>query len=153
MSDDTEPSRMRDDPEIQSTLPTNSRQDQTAPVLTRRTFLKSATVSGFVGAMATDGTADARSSSVSTKSVCGNQKYENSLRVEGLGSGLNHYHLETSGDIVQQDLVNDLQGIGDGVVEGTVRKGDTDLYRYSGVVRTVWAKGSVTYSITDVSDK
>jgi hypothetical protein len=153
--DDTKLSQMEDNREKRPNTSTGTRQDTTSPALTRRTFLKGATVSGFVGAKANDVSAESSSSSISPKSVGDyKQKFKNSLRVKGLGSGLNHYHLETSGSIVSHDVTNDLQEIGNNsVVEGTVRKGDTDLYWCSGDVRTVWAKGSITYSITDVPDK
>jgi hypothetical protein len=148
--------------ETQSTASTDTQQTETASTFSRREFLKSATVSGLVGSTgvgslseivtATEISDESSSFDTSLTDVddC-KQGFEKSVRVKGVGSGLNHYHLETSGSIIQRDVVDEQQGSIDDAVEGTVRKDDFDMYCFTGRVTTVWARGSITYYVNDPS--
>lgn len=156
---------MAHDREPQSTVSTNTQHTESDSTLSRRTLLKCAAMSALVGvtgggSLSERVTATGRSrgtnspnATASNVSDC-KQGFEKSLCVKGLGSDLNHYHLETSGSIVQNEVPDEQhRSTNDTVVEGTVRKDDFDLYCFTGEVTTVWARGSVTYYVNDLEDK
>jgi hypothetical protein len=153
---------MTHDKETQSTASTDPQQTETDFTLNRRGFLKSVSVSGLVGStgirslseiVAGAKISDGSSSPDPSPTKWGDcsHGYEKSVRVKGVGSGLNHYHLETTGSIKQREVVDKQQGSTDDAVEGSVRKDDFDMYCFTGRVTTVWARGSVTYYVNDPS--
>jgi hypothetical protein len=156
---------MTHDHETQPTASTASQQTGTVSTLSRRTLLKYASMSGLVGSTdvgafseivsATEISDGSSSPDAPLRNAddCG-QEFEKSLRVKGMGSGLNHYHLETSGDIIRRKGTEDQQEpISDAAVEGTIHKNDTDSYCYTGEVTTIWARGSIMYSVDDPTKK
>lgn len=161
---DTGMTLMTHNQDTQSTTSPTSLQNERDSLLSRRSLLKSAAVGGLFGntgvgtlSEIVPTTANYEGSSTSDVStmdegVC-DQPFKKSLRVKGVGSGLNHYHLETSGGIVQGGESDEQRSVDDGVVEGSVHKDDFDSYRFTGRVTMVWARGSVTYSVNDSSDE
>lgn len=156
---------MAHDREPQLTVSTNTQHTGSGSTLSRRTLLKYAAMSALVGVTgggslseSVTATGHSRGSNSpnatpSNVSDC-EQGSEKSLWVKGLGSELNHYHLETSGSIAQSEVPDEQhRSTNDTVVEGTVRKDDFDLYCFTGEVTTVWARGSVTYCVNDLEDE
>lgn len=147
------------DRETQSTASTNTEQTETASTFGRRTFLKYAVVSSLAEetgrrTLSKEVTAaEISEGSSSSGLTTGKQRCEKSLCVKGSGSGLNHYHLETSGSIIPRDTTDEQQkSVDESVVEGTVRKGDFASYGFTGRVTTVWTRGNITYYVNDSVD-
>lgn len=146
----------------QSTDSTQSPADhptETQSVLSRRELLKHAALTGIIGisgeATATETMrATENTDSLSTPDIseecCNCQASGKVLQVKGTGSGDNSYHIETSDSITSKGVATERQETVSGtVVEGNVHQGSVDTYCYTGKVTTVWARGSVTYYVSE----
>jgi hypothetical protein len=72
------------------------------------------------------------------------------LRVKGIGTGRNAYHIETTDTIVPTGGSDAPLGQpGETVIEGTVRKNHVESYCFAGRVTAVYAQGSVTYYVSE----
>lgn len=69
------------------------------------------------------------------------------VQVKGTGTGVNAYQITTIDITITTEQITAQQGIDETVIEGTVRKGDVDVYYITGWITDVRVQGSVTYSV------
>jgi hypothetical protein len=142
-----------------STQSTTEHPTETKSVLSRRELLKHAALTGIVGisgkATATNSdrsteNTDSPSTTEISEKCCNGKASGKVLRVKGTGNGDNSYHIETSDSIKSKGIAAEQQEtVSSTVAEGNVRQGSVDTYCYTGKVTTVWARGSVTYYVSE----
>ena len=72
------------------------------------------------------------------------------LIVKGVGTGINEYHIETRGNSRLDEITVDQGGtLGEREIDGSIRKGDSDSYFFTGRVTNVYARGSILYSVSN----
>lgn len=144
---------------MQTTESTNSPGEETAAVSRRR--LLQYTAAGLVGitgsgasetvsAIGTAHQSHPDDNATDDPHVCGLSGSVKLLRVKGIGTGRNAYHIETTDSIVPTGGSDVPLGQTDEtIIEGAVRKDHVDTYCFTGQVATVYARGSITYYVSE----
>jgi hypothetical protein len=145
---------MTHDYDMQSTESTDNQPVENATAVSRRRLLQY-TAAGLVGltgrgASETVSATETTQSSLDVDAMDDTPGSAKLLRVKGTGTGRNAYHIETTDAIVPTGGSDGPLGqVGETVIDGTVRKDHVDAYCFTGRITTVYARGSVTYYVSE----
>lgn len=124
-------------------------QERLFPI-SRRDLLKHVAVAGSISATGKVASATETSEYPADGPDNAEIQFEKILTVEGVGTGVNEYHIETRGNIRLDEISIRQDGtFGEREFDGSIRKGDSDSYFFTGRVTNVYARGSILYSVSN----